>query len=285
MILKAFLILFLTLLAIAAPTTSDEHPTHPTRGLIVARARPSGGRGGGGGGSPPWVKAKFAAKGGAGGNGGSGGAPAGQDQSSGGQSQQQQPQGGSNMGSDAAPESGKYQGGRGGKGGKGGSSGSPSSDSSSSQPASGDSPPSGQQEQQQQQPASSGGSSGGGYMATVSSWRSKMGLSPFTQDAKLESNAMDTSKSSGGQLKHKLNSGSMGQVMAPGNSGNFESVFVGGWLCEMPQLPGLGDSVCKSASKGWDHAGQTGHAEILSSKTYKKIGCANAAGIWTCDVA
>jgi hypothetical protein len=121
-------------------------------------------------------------------------------------------------------------------------------------------------------------------MSIVSKWRSAMGLSALAQDAKLQSNAQDTSASSGGQLKHKLNPGSMGQVMAPGSANDFESVFVGGWLCERPTLPGLG-SVCNTASKGWNHAGQTGHADILSSKNYKKIGCALASGIWTCDVA
>lgn len=121
-------------------------------------------------------------------------------------------------------------------------------------------------------------------MGVVSKWRSTMGLSALSQDSKLQSNALDTSQSSGGKLTHKLNSGSMAQIMAPGNSGNFESVFVGGWLCERPTLPGLG-SVCTSMSKGWNHAGQTGHADILSSTKYKKIGCALASGVWTCDLA
>jgi hypothetical protein len=122
-------------------------------------------------------------------------------------------------------------------------------------------------------------------MGVVSQWRSNMGLPALTEDSKLQSNAQDASASSGGQLKHKLNPGSMAQVMAPGNEGNFESVFVGGWLCELPNLPGLGASVCNSASKGWNHAGQTGHAEILSSTKYTKIGCGLASGIWSCDLA
>jgi hypothetical protein len=122
-------------------------------------------------------------------------------------------------------------------------------------------------------------------MGVVSQWRSAMGLPALTEDNKLQSNAQDASASSGGQLKHKLNPGSMAQVMAPGNEGNFESVFVGGWLCELPNLPGLGSSVCNSASKGWNHAGQTGHAEILSSTKYTKIGCGLASGIWSCDLA
>ncbi|KPI39559.1 uncharacterized protein AB675_3299 [Cyphellophora attinorum] len=297
--LRTYLLLFIALLAIAHPTVTDDDFEVPTPAL-VERGRPSGAPsgfrgppgGGGGGGPPPWVKAKFGGKP----PGGSGGPPQQsqqppQDQSQGSsggdssQQQSQQPQGPPAGGYPAGAKAKAYKGGAGGHGGSGGQSGS-SGDNSNNQP-----PPSGSAQQPQQpqptaqQPASGGGGGGSGYMATVNTWRSKMSLSPFTQDSKLEANALDTSQSSGGQLKHKLNSGSMGQVMAPGNSGNFESVFVGGWLCEMPQLPGLGSSVCNTMSKGWNHAGQTGHAELLSSKTYKKIGCALASGIWTCDLA
>jgi hypothetical protein len=156
-----------------------------------------------------------------------------------------------------------------------------SSDSGSSSGSSGSPPAS-----SPSTPPSSGGSSGGsGYMAVVQQWRSNMGLPALTEDNTLQSNALDTSVSSGGQLVHKLNAGSMAQVMAPGNTGNFESVFVGGWLCEMPGLKGLGASVCDSASQGWNHGGQTGHAEILSSTQYTKIGCGNADDMWTCDLA
>jgi hypothetical protein len=176
---------------------------------------------------------------------------------------------------------------------------SDSSDNSQSAPADQPSQPQAQPAQPTQpteQPAastpdassgSSGGSSGGtgDYMSVVSTWRSNMGLPALSEDNTLQSNSLNAAESSGGQLKHKLNPGSMAQVMAPGNSGNFESVFVGGWLCEMPQLPGLGSSVCNSASQGWNHAGQTGHAEILSSTKYTKIGCGLAEGIWACDLA
>jgi hypothetical protein len=95
---------------------------------------------------------------------------------------------------------------------------------------------------------------------------------------------MDTVVSSNGQMVHKLNPGSFGQVLAPGNADDFEHVFVGGWLCEIPSLPGL-DGVCAKQSEGWAYAGQTGHAEILTSDQYSKIGCALHAGIWCCDVA
>jgi hypothetical protein len=125
----------------------------------------------------------------------------------------------------------------------------------------------------------------GGYMGIVDEWRSKMGLKALQQSSKLQSNAQDAANSSGGQLKHKLNPGSMAQVMAPGNADNFESVFVGGWLCELPNTPGLGSSVCNEMSKGWNYAGQTGHAEILTSGKHREIGCGLGDGIWTCDLA
>jgi hypothetical protein len=125
----------------------------------------------------------------------------------------------------------------------------------------------------------------GGYMGIVEQWRGKLGLSQLDLSDELQSNAQNAADSSGGQLKHKLNPGSMAQVMAPGDADNFESVFVGGWLCELPSLPGLGASVCNAASKGWNYAGQTGHAEILTSSKYSKIGCALGDGIWCCDLA
>lgn len=131
-------------------------------------------------------------------------------------------------------------------------------------------------------PAPSATSSG--YQAVVDTWRAKMGLKPLANDSKLQSNAMDTVVSSNGQMVHKLNPGSFGQVLAPGNADDFEHVFVGGWLCEIPTLPGL-DGVCSTQSDGWAYNGQTGHAEILTSDNYSKIGCALHAGIWCCDLA
>lgn len=132
---------------------------------------------------------------------------------------------------------------------------------------------------------STGSSSGSGYIGIVNEWRQKMGLSDLEESSMLQGNADKAATNANGQLVHQLNPGTMGQVMAPGNAGNFESVFVGGWLCEIPSLPGLGASVCDSASQGWDHAGQTGHAKILTSPDYSKIGCALETGIWSCDLA
>jgi hypothetical protein len=87
-------------------------------------------------------------------------------------------------------------------------------------------------------------------------------------------------------MVHKLNPGTFGQVLAPApaTDDGFTKAFVGGWLCEMPNLPGL-DGVCAKMSEGWSYEGQTGHAEILTSSNYSKIGCANHAGIWCCDLA
>ncbi|CAO2648534.1 Nn.00g078010.m01.CDS01 [Neocucurbitaria sp. VM-36] len=123
-----------------------------------------------------------------------------------------------------------------------------------------------------------------GYQGIVDTWRAKMGMKALINDAKLESNAMDVVVSSNGQMVHKLNPGTFAQVLAPGTADNFEHVFVGGWLCEIPTLPGL-DGVCATQSEGWSYQGQTGHAEILTSDSYSKIGCALHAGIWCCDLA
>ncbi|KAK3217124.1 hypothetical protein GRF29_1g2055946 [Pseudopithomyces chartarum] len=133
-------------------------------------------------------------------------------------------------------------------------------------------------------PAPAPPSSDSGYMGTVNTWRAKLGLSELTHDATLEGNALKTCDDGNGEMKHELNSGTFGQVLAPGQPDEFERVFVGGWLCERPDMAGL-DGICSTMSEGWAYNGQTGHADILSSPDYKKIGCANAKGIWGCDVA
>jgi len=101
-------------------------------------------------------------------------------------------------------------------------------------------------------------------------------------DAKLADNALRTVKESNGQMVHKLFPGSFGQVLAPADKDAFESAFVGGWLCEKPDLPGL-NGICKKYP-GWTHV-STGHVDILTSKSYSKIGCGWNAGIWGCDLA
>lgn len=111
-----------------------------------------------------------------------------------------------------------------------------------------------------------------------------MGMSDLTYDATLEANSLKTVQDGNGQMVHELNPGSMAQVLAPGSPSEFESCFVGGWLCEIPTLPGL-DGICATESQGWSYNGETGHADILTSSSYSKIGCANADGIWGCDLA
>lgn len=121
------------------------------------------------------------------------------------------------------------------------------------------------------------------YQAVVDKWRSRMGLKALANDARLASNAMDTVASSNGQMVHKLNPGSYGQVLAPGSADDFENVFVGGWLCEIPTLPGL-QGVCSTQSDRWAYNGQTAHAEMLTMDDYSRIGCAWFADIWCCDL-
>jgi hypothetical protein len=117
-------------------------------------------------------------------------------------------------------------------------------------------------------------------MDVVNEYMTKLGLRPFEHDAKLEANALDTVKSSHGQMVHKLNPGSFGQVLAPAGPGDFKHAFVGGWLCERPSIL---SGECDSASKGWMYT-STGHVDILTNKDYKTIGCADSDGIWGCDV-
>jgi len=120
------------------------------------------------------------------------------------------------------------------------------------------------------------------YMAIVDEWRARLGKGKLNWDAKLEANAIDTSVSGNGKMVHKLNPGTFGQVMAPGTAENFYHCFVGGWLCERPDMAGM-NNVCDTIT-GWGYT-TTGHADILSSDGYTKIGCGWANRIWTCDVA
>ena len=126
----------------------------------------------------------------------------------------------------------------------------------------------------------------GSWEGIVSEWRTRMGLKALSDDSQLIQNAQKTADESVGGLLHQLNPGSMAQVLAPGDTDNFEYVFVGGWLCELPNTTGL-NGVCAQQSEGWSYEGQTGHAEILTSPSYSKIGCAysSGTGVWSCDLA
>lgn len=111
-----------------------------------------------------------------------------------------------------------------------------------------------------------------------------MGMSSLAKDSTLEANDLKTVQDGQGTMNHELNQGTMAQVLAPGAQDEFEKVFVGGWLCERPDLPGL-NGICSTMSQGWNYNGETGHADILTSTSYSKIGCAWADGIWGCDLA
>jgi uncharacterized protein YkwD len=127
-------------------------------------------------------------------------------------------------------------------------------------------------------------SSNTGYIKIINEWRAKLSLAALTQDTVLEKNAFKTCLDGRGQMVHELNPGSYAQVLAPGNMHqNFERIFVGGWLCEKPEMKGL-NGACTTMSAGWYYTG-TGHADILTSKTYTKIGCGSFGGITGCDLA
>lgn len=121
------------------------------------------------------------------------------------------------------------------------------------------------------------------YMDIVSEWRAKLGLCPLAYSMDLEQHAVQTVTDSKGAMVHELLGDSHAQVLAPGDPDDFENVFVGGWLCEQPELPGL-DGVCYTMSKGWDYQGQTDHAAILISPSYSNIGCGCVDSIWACDL-
>ena len=124
-------------------------------------------------------------------------------------------------------------------------------------------------------------------LSIANKWRAKLGHPLFTYSNKMYNNALKTAYNGRGQMVHELNSGTYGQVLAPGDNASteeFERVFVGGWLCERPELPGL-DGICDELSKGWVYNGQVGHANALINNDYTCIGCAYVFGIWACDMS
>ena len=154
-------------------------------------------------------------------------------------------------------------------------------------------------------PASGGPTSGGvSLIDTVNKWRKNYGLSTLDWDDQLADNALKTGTDGGGSVQqHELNSGSMAQVITPGQStmvGDykpttpFELSYVA-WLCEVQssQLGDMCDQVSKNLHMEYDG---TGHHDILCSQNYQKIGCGFAKnpskgatdiyqGLWVCDLA
>ncbi|KID82702.1 CAP domain protein [Metarhizium guizhouense ARSEF 977] len=125
------------------------------------------------------------------------------------------------------------------------------------------------------------GSNNTEYMSFINKWRTTIGKPPLEHDALLESNALETSCRSPPELEHVLFKGSAQQVMCGGNQSIDNAVRT--WLCERSDLPNM-EEACKSFPPGWS-GGLTGHADVMSSEKYTKIGCGNKNGIWTCDVA
>ena len=154
--------------------------------------------------------------------------------------------------------------------------------------------------------SSSGGSDGApvingvSILDTANHYRTLMGFGTFTYSSTLQNNAAKTNKDDGAnQMKHELNSGSMGQVIGQVDNTDgtaqltsFALAYLG-WLCEIADSR-LGNE-CDQMEKAtnMDSKGQTGHAEILRSTSYKQIGCnyqtptqpQSYKGLWTCDFA
>ena len=141
-------------------------------------------------------------------------------------------------------------------------------------------------------------------IATVNKWRTAYGLNTLKWNSTLEANALKTGNDDHGFIEtHELNPGSMAQVITPGQKdsvGNlngdspFELSYIT-WLCEVPtdaELEGQCQTVVDVLHMRYS---DTGHHDILCSKSYTAIGCAfarnpystNASiyqGLWVCDL-
>lgn len=125
------------------------------------------------------------------------------------------------------------------------------------------------------------GSNNTEYMSFVNKWRTIIGKPTLEHDALLEGNALETSCRSPPELKHVIFKGTAQQVMCGGNLSIDDALRT--WLCERPDLPNM-KTECDRFPPGWS-GGLTGHADVMSSAKYTKIGCGKNNGIWTCDVA
>ena len=153
-------------------------------------------------------------------------------------------------------------------------------------------------------PPTSGGVS---LLTTINKWRKLYNKNTLTWSDKLAANARKTGVDDGGKNeKHELNPGSFAQVIAPGAQSYskdlkgdtpFELSFVG-WLCEVASDPQLkkGTDQCALVKDVLNlvYSG-TGHHDILTSASYKSIGCAFTKnpdakagspyqGLWICDL-
>ncbi|KAG8417036.1 hypothetical protein J3459_013004 [Metarhizium acridum] len=105
------------------------------------------------------------------------------------------------------------------------------------------------------------------YISIVNKWRTIIGKPSLKHDALLEGNALETRTAQ--------------QVLCGGDLSIEDAVIT--WLCERPDLPNM-TTACERFTPGWSKD-VTGHADVMSSAEYTKIGCGKDKGIWSCDVA
>jgi len=157
-------------------------------------------------------------------------------------------------------------------------------------------------------PASSGGSNDGSPMSggksllqTANYFRKLQGYKDLVYDDTLQGNSAKTGVDNGGnKMTHELNAGSFAQCIAEGDdktgSGDlspFDMIYLG-WLCEIPDSS-LGDmcTTMKNTVHMKVDTTDPGHANILRTASYTKMGCSyqpateqqQYAGQWTCDFA
>ena len=154
--------------------------------------------------------------------------------------------------------------------------------------------------------SSSSGSSGApvvngkSILDSANYFRSMMGFPSFAYDSTLQGNAAKTNNDDGANtMTHELNPGSMAQCIAEvdnltgsGSYSSFDLTYLG-WLCEIADSR-LGNA-CQimEAATNMNSGGETGHAEILRTASYSKMGCNYLTstskqewdGMWTCDFA
>lgn len=158
-------------------------------------------------------------------------------------------------------------------------------------------------------PSSSDGSGDGSptyggksILATANHYRKLQGFNDFTYDGTLQSNSAKTLYDNGANhMTHELNSGSFAQCLAEGSTtasaGDlkpFDMVYLG-WLCEIDSSDIMEDCQTMNSTihMGVDFADPEGHANILRTAAYTKIGCAfqtatetqTYSGLWSCDFA
>lgn len=151
-------------------------------------------------------------------------------------------------------------------------------------------------------PANDGAPTSGGksILDSANYFRKLQGYPPFTYSSQLEANSAKTNKDDGGNsMTHELNDGSYAQCIAEGNDSTtsgqwspFDLIYLG-WLCEIPDS-NLDCAAMETATHMLVNTGDPGHAQILRTEGYTKMGCnyivatekqPNYEGLWTCDFA